>query len=159
MRSSHLKVFSAVCALALLIAVPVFSEDAGSTSAPAPAKETPVAAPAAAPVPEALPQAKETAIYGEVQSVDAAVNTLAVQYYDYDSDSEKTSDIAISVDTKLENAPTLGDIKKGDWVDVTYIVKDGKNVAKVVTVEKEETPAPDEAPAQAASPESVPQER
>jgi len=153
MKLSYLKVLSAVCALVLLIAVPVFSEDASSTKTPAPAKEapaaTPVATPAAspvavpvtAPVPEAMPQAKETAIYGEVQTIDAAANILAVQYYDYDSDSEKTSDISINVDTKLENVSTLGDVKKGDWVDVSYTVIDAKNVAKSIVVEKEDTTA------------------
>jgi len=69
---------------------------------------------------------------------------LAVQYYDYDSDSEKTADIAVNADTKLENASALGDVKKGDWVDVTYVIKDGKKAASLVTVEKEEAPASEE---------------
>lgn len=151
MKLSHLKVYLAACMLVSLIAIPAFSQEPGS----APAQE--VQAPA--PVADTAPQAKEIAIYGEVQSVDAPANTLSVQYYDYDSDSEKTAVIAIAPDTKMENASALGDVKKGDWVDVTYVVKDGKNAANVVTVEKEEIPAPDEALSQPDLPASVPPEQ
>jgi len=151
MKLSHLKVYLAACTLVSLIAIPAFSQNTGN----APAQE----AQAPMPITDVAPQAKEIAIYGEVQAVDASANTLSVQYYDYDSDSEKTAAIVINPDTKLENASAIGDVKKGDWVDVTYIVKDGKNMAKVVTVEKEETPAPDEASSQAAVPANVPPEQ
>lgn len=152
MKLSRLKVYFAVCVSVSLIAAPAFSQDAAS----APAQE---AAQEPMPIADVTPQAKEIAIYGEVQAVDAPASTLSVQYYDYDSDSEKTSEIAINPDTKLENASAIGDIKKGDWVDVTYILKDGKNAAKAVTVEKEEAPAPDEASSQAAAPANVPPEQ
>ncbi|MCX5678056.1 MAG: DUF5666 domain-containing protein [Candidatus Omnitrophica bacterium] len=152
MKLSHLKVYLTVCMLVSMVVIPAFSQDAGN----APAQE---AQAAPAPITDVTPQTKEIAIYGEVQAVDASANTLSVQYYDYDSDSEKTAAIAINPDTKLENASAIGDIKKGDWVDVTYVVKDGKNTAKVVTVEKEETPAPDEASSQAALPANVPPEQ
>ena len=151
MKLSHDKAFLAACIPVSLIAIPAFSQDAGT---PAGAE-----APAPAPITDSTPPVKEIAIYGEVQAVDAPANNLSVQYYDYDSDSEKTAEIAINTDTKLENVLALGDIKKGDWVDVTYIVKDGRNAAKVVTVEKEETPAPDEVSPQAALPASVPPEQ
>lgn len=99
------------------------------------------AAPAAAQA-----QAKETAIYGEVQSVDAAAGTISVQYYDYDSDGEKTAVIAAAKETVMENAKAVGDIKKGDWVDVTYTTADGKNTAKMISVEKEEPATEPSAP-------------
>ena len=86
-------------------------------------------------------QSKEIAIYGEVQSVNAAANTVSVQYYDYDSDSEKIAEIAVGKDAKMENAKAVSDIKKGDWVDVTYTVVDGHNMASMVSVEKEEPAA------------------
>ncbi len=120
------------------IAVPVFSQDAATTAAPVQESPAPVV------TPETSSQIKEIAIYGEVQAVDGASGSLAVQYYDYDSDSEKTADIAVSATTKLENVAAVGEIKKGDWVDVTYSVVDSKNAAKVVTVEKEEAPVPEE---------------
>jgi len=154
MKLSHDKAFLAACILVSLIAIPAFSQDAGTTAG----AEAP--APAPAPITDSTPPVKEIAIYGEVQAVDAPANNLSVQYYDYDSDSEKTAEITINTDTKLENVLALGDIKKGDWVDVTYVEKDGRNAAKVVTVEKEETPAPDdEISPQAALPASVPAEQ
>lgn len=108
------------------------------------AQEEPKAQPAPAPSAAApAPEAKELSIYGEVQAVDAAANSLNAQYYDYDSDEEKTITIALDKDTKIENAANISEIKKGDWVDVTYTVKNGKNMAKSVMVEKEEAASPE----------------
>ena len=56
----------------------------------------------------------------------------------YDTDEEKSLEITTGAETKIENAAALTDIKAGDWVDVTYAVKDAKNTAKSVFVEKEE---------------------
>ena len=115
---------------------------AQSSDAPA-VKDTAPAQPAAT--------AKEIAIYGEVQNVNAPAATIAVQYYDYDSDTEKTTEVVAGNNVKLENAKTVADIKKGDWVDVTYTVVDGKNIASLISVEKEEpaetSPAPEAATA------------
>jgi biopolymer transport protein ExbD len=153
MKLSSLNVFLVSCTLVSLIAVPAFSQDTGNTPAAVQGTQTP------APEPITISQDKEIAIYGEVQTIDAQASTLDVQYYDYDSDSEKTANITINADTKLENAAAIGDIKKGDWVDVTYTSAEGKLTAKAVTVEKEEVPAPDEPPAQSSSPVSVPPEQ
>jgi len=87
-------------------------------------------------------QPKELSVYGEVQSVNAAANSISVQYYDYDSDQEKTAEIAVNKDTKIENVTGIEKINKGDWVDVVYSVKDSKNVATSIVVEKEEPEAP-----------------
>jgi hypothetical protein len=106
---------------------------------------------AAAPVAPAAGEAKEVAIYGEVQAVNAASGTMTVQYYDYDSDEEKTIELTMDSTTKLENAANLNEVKKGDWVDATYEASAGKNMARSVMVEKEEYSAP-EAGAGAASP-------
>lgn len=132
-----------------MAAAPAFSqaadkEKAAAVEAPAPVAEAPAAPAVSAPAPAAPgAQAKETAIYGEVQAVNAQALTLSVRYYDYDSDSEKTAEIAADGQTKMENAKAIGDIRKGDWVDVTYVTSGGKNVAKSVLVEKEEVePAP-----------------
>ena len=118
---------------------------AQSSDAPA-AKDTVVATPA-----QPAATAKEIAIYGEVQNVNAPAATIAVQYYDYDSDTEKTTEVVAGNNAKLENAKTVADIKKGDWVDVTYTVVDGKNIANLISVEKEEpaetSPAPEAATA------------
>jgi hypothetical protein len=136
----------------LSCAAMAFAQMEEKAAAPAAEAAQPAAAPAAAP---ATAQPKEIAIYGEVQSVDAAAGSIAIQYYDYDSDSEKTATVIVDKTSKIENAGMISDIKKGDWADVTYSDKDGKNVAKVVTVEKEEAPATEPAAANAsqASPE------
>ena len=63
---------------------------------------------------------------------------MSIQYYDYDSDTEKTTEVATGPDTKIENVKAIGDIKKGDWADVTYAVSGAKNVARLVSVEREE---------------------
>lgn len=138
MRVPDIKIAMVIAVMISLLALPGYSQESANTEAPAPAAGT-------APAPEAPSQAKEIAIYGEVQSVDTAKGVLAVQYYDYDSDGEKTSEIAVNAGTKMENAPGLADVKKGEWVDVTYTVRDGIKTAKVVTIEKEELPATEEA--------------
>ena len=88
---------------------------------------------------------KEVSIYGEVKSVDQTSNSMSVQYYDYDADEEMTAGVILDKDSKIENAAALSDIKQGDWVDVTYKVSEGKNVAMAVKLEKEEE---EEAPGQ-----------
>ena len=84
-----------------------------------------------------------------------------MQYYDYDSDEEKTAEIMADKDTKIDNAASLAGINKGDWVDVTYTLTDGKNIAKSVMVEKEEKEeaAPGvAAPTSESKPADVPEE-
>jgi len=117
----------------VLLAMAVLALIPALAAAPAFSQEN---APAA--VKEEAAQMKELSIYGEVQAVNAASNSLTVQYYDYDSDEERSIDITLGADTKLENAKGINDIKKADWVDVTYEVSGGKNMAKTVSVEKEE---------------------
>ena len=109
--------------IGVLIGIHAFAEDAG--------QQAPVMA-------NQADMSKELSIYGEVKSVNLAAGSLSVQYYDYDSDEEKTAEIAINKDTKIENVLAINDIKQGDWVDVTYNISDGKNAAKLVSVEKEE---------------------
>lgn len=150
--------YSMICALIAALIVmfsqTVFSQDTPEQVPQSPEAQEPVGEPAETPAaePEGPAEANETAIYGEVQDVNLTANSLSVQYYDYDSDEEKTIEIALTNDTKLENAALLNDIKKGDWVDVTYTVKDGKNMASSIMVEKEEM-----IPEEAAS-EDIPQE-
>ncbi len=104
------------------------------------AQEQQVPAEAAAPeaVQTAPAQSQEISIYGEVKNVNMAANSITIQYYDYDSDEEKSIDIMADAATKIENAKEIVDIKPGNWADVIYSVKDGKNLAKSIIVEKEE---------------------
>lgn len=131
-----------------LIAIPAFSQE---NKEPAPdaqmAQEEPVSTVVPTPAPaepanEPVLQPEEMSIYGEVKSIDEAADSVKIQYYDYDNDEEKTTDIEIDKDTKMENAASLKDIKQGDWIDAVYLAKGGKNIAKSVIVEKEEEEAP-----------------
>ena len=96
---------------------------------------------------------EEISIYGEIKAVNVAANSITVQYYDYDSDEEKSIEITSDSNTKMENATAITDIKQGNWADVIYTVANGKNIAKSIIVEKEE-----EAPAEMPKPEAMPQE-
>ena len=81
--------------------------------------------------------------YGTVSSVSG--NQLAVKEYDYEQDAEV--DVTYSVDpaVKFENATSLKDVAAGDIVDIDYVIKDGKKIAKLIIVEK---PAAEEPPAE-----------
>lgn len=91
-------------------------------------------------------EVSELSIYGEVQSVDVKAPSISVQYYDYDKDEEDTLEVSLDKDSKLENVEAIYEVKRGDWVDVTYIVSDGKNTAKIISVEAEEPDAEDYGP-------------
>ena len=122
--------------------------------APTDQNQTQVATETVSPAPavtEKVVQPQEISIYGEVKSVNPAVSTMTVQYYDYDSDEEKSIDIVTDATTKMENAASINDIKQGNWADVIYTSMSGKNIAKSVIVEKEE-----EAPAEMPAPEAKP---
>ena len=122
-----------ILSVGVLIAMSAFSQESPK---PAATEAAPAPAPSAK---EGPAEPSELSIYGEVQGVNAGANSVSVQYYDYDSDEEKAIDLSVDKDTKIENAASLNDIKNGDWVDVMYITSDGKNVAKSILVEKEES--------------------
>ena len=109
------------------------------------APQSPQAAPA-----EAAAKTNEISIYGEVQAVNVQAASISVQYYDYDNDEEKTLEVSLDKDSRLENVKAIGEVKKGDWVDVTYSVSGGKNTAKVVSVETEEPATENNAPTETA---------
>jgi hypothetical protein len=151
-----LRISMAVVAVIPLALGEVFAQTEASKASEA-AKSAPATAPATAPAAAsaASPQggetdAKEMAIYGEIQSVNASAGTVSIQYYDYDSDNEKTVEIASGPDTRIENAKSIGDIRKGDWADVTYTASGGRNIAKLITKEREE---PEEAAAKSGAAE------
>ena len=151
MKKSIILRAGAIAFLTVLMVVPAFSQEENKTdkegsapeAAPAPA---PVQTPAQAPAQETA-KTPEASIYGEIQSVNISAGSVTVQYYDYDNDEEKTLEIAVDKDTKLENVKAIDEIKKGDWVDVNYMTGGGKNTAKMVSVEKEEPAAEETAPA------------
>lgn len=127
--------YSLVCmtVVALMVSVvvgPVFSEEGQQPVTNAPAETSPAK--------EGISQPEEISIYGEVQSVNPTSDTVTLKYYDYDADEEKTVEIISNEDTKIEAIANLNDLKQGDWVDATYLVSEGKNIAKSIKAEKEE---------------------
>ena len=82
---------------------------------------------------------EEISIYGEIKAVNVAANSITVQYYDYDSDNEKSAEITADNNTKIEGVSSINNIKQGNWADVNYVVVNGNNVAKSIVVEKDDT--------------------
>ena len=130
-------------ALAVLVVVLFASqgycqENQTSNNQDTPQVASETAAPAqVAGVEAANPQ--EISIYGEVKSVNAAASSIVVQYYDYDSDNEKSVEITADNNTKIEGASSINNIKQENWADINYTVVNGKNVAKSIVVEKDDT--------------------
>lgn len=140
-------IYAMVITMVAFVATLAFSQtpqtSAKDNAAAAPAEQP--AATQAAPA-EQPAKVSELSIYGEVQSVNAQASSMSVQYYDYDNDVEKTLEVSTDKDSKLENVKAISEVKKGDWVDVTYVVTGGKNIAKIVSVEVEEPAAETTAP-------------
>lgn len=130
-----------VCMAIIFTVMALSATSAFSQDPQAAAVQAPQAAPA-----ETAAKISELSIYGEVQAVNVQASSISVQYYDYDNDEEKTLEVVLDKDSKLENVKGIGEIKKGDWADITYIVTGGKNMAKVVSVEVEEPAAEDNVP-------------
>ena len=155
-----MKRYILTAALLLLIAAQGYAQDnqppadqnqsQSATEAVAPAQPAPAAV--ATPV-----QPQEVSIYGEVKAVNPAASSMTVQYYDYDSDEEKSIEITTDNTTKMENAATINDVKQGNWADVIYSVANGKNIAKSIIVEKEEE-APAEMPKAEEQPAPMPKQ-
>ncbi len=100
-------------------------------------------------------------VWGEVKSADSTTAELTVTYMDYQTDEEKELVLGVSPETKFEGVSGLGEIKAGDTASIDYLTKDGKNIAKNISIEKigempeapvKETEAPVEAAAPAAAP-------
>jgi len=73
--------------------------------------------------------------YGIVKSLSS--NELVVKQYD-DEGEEVDVTYIIDIKVELKNVDALEKIAVGDSVEVEYVVKDGKKVAKIITVEKED---------------------
>lgn len=72
--------------------------------------------------------------WGTVSSISS--NQIVVS--EYNSETEENSEVTYTLDpnTKLENVDSLKDIAAGDNVNIEYVVKNGKKIAKIITVEK-----------------------
>ncbi|MDD4953852.1 MAG: hypothetical protein PHG40_02975 [Candidatus Omnitrophica bacterium] len=143
----------AVAVILLMTGVSLAQQAQEQAQQAAPAPEQPVAQAAQEPAIQPVagenaavvgekPEEKLQWLWGEAISVDAANSTLSVKYLDYEADMEK--DIVITVDsqTTYENVVSLMEIKAKDSLSVDYLVTaDGKNIARVISVEKPEIPS------------------
>jgi len=74
-------------------------------------------------------------LWGEVVSVDTNAKQMTVKYLDYETDTEKEMNIKADDKTTYENVKSLDEIKVQDTLSIDYIVADGKNIAKNISVE------------------------
>ncbi|UCH12126.1 MAG: hypothetical protein JSW18_04735 [Candidatus Omnitrophota bacterium] len=72
--------------------------------------------------------------WGTVNSVSSG--QIVVAEYDRSRDEDVYVTYTIDPKAKLENVNSLKDIAVGDSVDIEYVVREGKKVAKLITVEK-----------------------
>lgn len=94
-----------------------------------------------------IPDENISWVWGEVKSVDPVSMTFNIIYMDYQTDEEKELVLSADHETKLEGASDFSGIKAGDTASIDYIVKDGKNIPRNISIEKiEEMP---EAPVKA----------
>lgn len=93
-----------------------------------------------------VPQEEIQWVWGEVVSVDANNNQINLKYLDYETDTEKEMSLIVDKDTRYEGVASLLDIKPQDTVSIDYIIKEGKNIAKQVNVEKIEDTTPEITP-------------
>jgi hypothetical protein len=84
-------------------------------------------------------------LWGEAASVDTAKGEVVVKYLDYETEQEKQVTISTDDKTTFENVNSLAQVKTADTLSIDYIVdKNGKNLAKNISVEKpEEVNAPE----------------
>ena len=68
----------------------------------------------------------------------SSISSKQIVVSEYDYDAEKNVDLVYALDPnlKLKNADSLENIVVGNSVDIEYVVRDGKKVAKAISVEK-----------------------
>ena len=93
-----------------------------------------------------VPQEEIQWAWGKAVSVDANNNQINLKYLDYETDTEKEMSLIVDKDTRYEGVASLLDIKPQDTVSIDYIIKEGKNIAKQVNVEKIEDITPEVTP-------------
>lgn len=84
--------------------------------------------------------------WGTVSSLTS--NQIVVTEYDYDTGEDVDVTCAVDSGAELKNVDSLNNIAVGDSVEIEYVVRDGKKVVKVISLEKpsyEEESTPSEA--------------
>lgn len=86
-------------------------------------------------------------VWGEVTGVDAIGKNITLKYLDYETDQEKQISLEVDDSTVYDNVKSLEGIQLKDNLSVDYISKDGKNLAKSISLERSENPPAGEAAA------------
>ncbi len=83
-------------------------------------------------------------VWGEITALDTQNKEVTINYFDYETDTEKELKLGMNDNTKYENINSLNDLKLHDTISVDYVLgADGKYVARNISVEKpEESAAP-----------------
>ena len=83
-----------------------------------------------------LAQEEEDMEYSWGTVSDVSSNRIVVTQYDYESSQEVDVTYTVDPNVELKNVDSLKSISIGDNVDINYVIKDGRKIAKVVAVEK-----------------------
>lgn len=73
--------------------------------------------------------------YGLVDRIDS--NQLVLAEYDYDTNNEVNTAYSLTEDTKIEGIEEKSGISAGDGAEIEYENKDGKKIAKTISIEKQ----------------------
>ena len=92
-------------------------------------------------LPSATTEFETQWVWGEVISSDPQNKEITINYFDYETDTEKELKLTIDERTRYENVNSLNDLKLHDTISVDYILStDGKYTARNISVEKPEEP-------------------
>ncbi|MBN2145655.1 MAG: hypothetical protein JW774_13650 [Candidatus Aureabacteria bacterium] len=81
---------------------------------------------------------EETTKYSYATVVSVSADQIVVSEYDYDKDEEVNVTYSVDANVQLKNVDALNKIGAGNYVEIEYEIKDGKKVAKVISLEKKE---------------------
>jgi hypothetical protein len=85
------------------------------------------------------PELETQWVWGEIISLDPQNKEIAINYFDYETDTEKELKLTIDDRTKYENVNSLNDLKLHDTISVDYVLgSDGKYAVRNISVEKPE---------------------
>lgn len=79
---------------------------------------------------------EEDAEYSSGTAKSVSSDQIVVMEYDYDKDEDVEVSYVVDPKAELKGVASLEDIKVGDDIEVNYVTKDGKKVARVIAVEK-----------------------
>jgi hypothetical protein len=75
-------------------------------------------------------------VWGEVVSTDQEVPSVTIKHLDYNTYEEVKATLLLTTKTLFENVKGLSDIKAGDRITADYRMKDGKNIAEMIVVDR-----------------------